>query len=100
MFHYGEMDCITRGQLYVPQYNLFGALHHNLVNGQDLIDDAQQCVEGWLDGVAPLNGSVLCKISCRTSASVTRRSRSLTRFSRRPSDSPFQPCRPPPTTLG
>jgi hypothetical protein len=58
MFHYGEMDCITRGQLYVPQYNLFGALHHNLVNGQDLIDDAQQCVEGWLDGVAPLHGSV------------------------------------------
>jgi len=52
------MDRITRRQLYVPQYNLFGALHGNLVNGQDLIDDTKQSVERWLDGVAPLNRCV------------------------------------------
>ena len=58
MFHYGEMDRISRRQLHVPQYNLFGALHRILLNGQDLIDDTKQSVECWLDGVAPLNSCV------------------------------------------
>ncbi len=55
MLHHGKMDSITRRQPRVPQYNLFGTLHHYPVNRQDLIDDAKQSVERWLNGVAPLD---------------------------------------------
>src|ERR1700674_1878563 len=58
MFHYGKMDSITRRQTRVPQHNLFGALHCNPINGQDLIDDAKQGIESGLNGVAALNRHV------------------------------------------
>ena len=58
VLHHGEVNCITRGQPRVPQYNFFSTLHRNPVNGQYLIDDAQQSIERTLDSVAPLNRDV------------------------------------------
>ena len=81
LFHDGQVNGVAGGNLPAPQDNFFRALCDSTINSQDLIDDAEQGVERRLDGVATVDGDVGCRISCSTSASVTRRWRSLTSFS-------------------
>ena len=57
-FHDGKVESITRRQPPVPQYNLLGALGIGPRNVKHLVDDAEQSVEGRLDGVPAVNGDV------------------------------------------
>ena len=42
----------------MPEHNLLGSFYYDPVNGQDLINDAQQNIEGRLDGVAAIDGNI------------------------------------------
>jgi hypothetical protein len=52
---------ITRGHLLVSQDDLFGTLYNAAINRQHLINNAEQGVERWLDGVAAVDGDVAVK---------------------------------------
>ncbi len=58
LLHYGQVDGVAGGHLFVAQNNLFGALGCGVVDREDLVDDAEQGVEGWLDGVTAVDGGV------------------------------------------
>jgi hypothetical protein len=74
--HNGQMHSITGGQLPMSQNDLFRPLRRNPVDGQHLINNPEQSIKGRLNS----DGGI-AMISCSTSASVTKRWRSLTRFS-------------------
>ncbi len=58
LFHDGEMDRITRRQPSMSQDNLLGTLGGGPRNVKHLINDAEQGVERWLDGVPAVDGDV------------------------------------------
>jgi hypothetical protein len=72
----GQMHSIAGGELPMSQNNLFRPLRRNPVDGQHLINNPEQSIKGRLNS----DGGI-AMISCSTSASVTKRWRSLTRFS-------------------
>jgi hypothetical protein len=59
MFHDSEMDGVTSRKLPVPENNLFRALGNSPINCQHLIDNSEEGIECWLDGIATVN----CNIS-------------------------------------
>jgi hypothetical protein len=84
LFHNGEVDGVAGGHPLVSQANFFRSLCHGAVDGEGLVDDAEDGVERWLDGVVTVDdGVAVWRISCSTSASVTNLWRSLTSFSSR-----------------
>ena len=58
LFHDSEMNGITRRQSFVSQDNPLGTLGHRSRDIKHLIDDSQQGVERWLDGVPAVDGGV------------------------------------------
>lgn len=58
LFHDGQMESVTRRQAPMAEDNLLGALRGGLINVQHLIDDAQQGIEGRLDGVPAVDRNV------------------------------------------
>src|SRR5207247_7378873 len=73
LLHDTEMDSIAGGESPVSQNDRLRTLDGGRVYGEHLVHDAEQRIEGRLDGVPPIDRDVRCRISCRTSASVTRR---------------------------
>jgi hypothetical protein len=55
------MDCIPSRQASVLQNNLFCTLYCFVIYGHDLINDAQQCIEGWLDCIPAIDRDVAVK---------------------------------------
>jgi len=51
LFHDSQMNGITRRQSFVSLDNLLGALRRRSSDIKDLIDDSQQGIKRWLDGV-------------------------------------------------
>ncbi len=58
VFHDGEMHCITRRDLPITQDDLFRTLCDGPINGQHLVDDAEQRVKSWLDCVAAVDSNI------------------------------------------
>jgi hypothetical protein len=52
------MEGVTRREALLPQDNLLGALGSRPINVKHLIDDAEQRVEGWLDGIPAVDSHV------------------------------------------
>ncbi|HKW63477.1 MAG TPA: hypothetical protein VJN89_13095 [Candidatus Acidoferrum sp.] len=75
------MESITRGKASIPKDNLFSSLSGSAIDVKHVIDDAEQSVEGRLDSVPPSIVTWRWRISYKTSASVTNRSRLLASFS-------------------
>jgi hypothetical protein len=58
VFHNGDMRCISRRRLTIPQGNLLRTLCDGPINSQHLIHDADQSVETGLDCVAAVDGDL------------------------------------------
>ena len=55
------MDCIASRQASILQNNLFCTLDCFVIYCQNLIDDAQQRIEGWLDCIPAIDRDVAVK---------------------------------------
>lgn len=55
------MDCMTRRQASILQNNLFCTLDHFVIYCQNLIDNTQQRIEGWLDCIPAIDRDVAVK---------------------------------------
>jgi len=55
------MDCIASREASILQNNLFCTLDCLVIYCQNLIDDAQQRIEGWLDCIPPIDRDVAVK---------------------------------------
>lgn len=58
LFHDSEMESITRRQPSMSQDNLLGALGGGPRDVKHLIDDAEESIERWLDGVPAVDGDI------------------------------------------
>ena len=55
------MDCITSRQASILQNNLFCTLDRFVIYCQNLIDNTQQRIEGWLDCIPAIDRDVAVK---------------------------------------
>ncbi len=61
LFHYCQVDGVARRQPLMAKHDLLGTLNGRFIHREHLVDNAEQCVEGRLDRVAAVNGSVPMK---------------------------------------
>jgi len=58
LLHYAEMYGIARGKALVTEYDRFGALDGDTLDGKYLINDAKQGVKRRLNCIATVDGNV------------------------------------------
>jgi hypothetical protein len=58
LLHHGQVYGIARGESRVTKDNFLGSLEDCVVDGQYLIDHAEQGIEGWLNGVVAVDGYI------------------------------------------
>jgi hypothetical protein len=56
--HDGQMHSVTCGQARMTEDNPFRAIHDGSIDGKNVIDDPEQGIKRWLNGVTAVDGYV------------------------------------------
>ncbi len=55
VFGNGGMYRVASRKPSILEHDLLSALDSRMIDGENLIDDRKQRIEGWLDGIAAIN---------------------------------------------
>lgn len=59
--HNSEVDRVSRRQPSMTQDDLLGTVHYRLIDPKYFVDDSQQGIERWLNGIRTLDRNVTVK---------------------------------------
>lgn len=58
LFHHSQMHGVASGNTRVPKNDIFGLLHCGTIDGQYFVNDSEQGIKSWLNGVAAIHSNI------------------------------------------